>query len=685
MGKGRLVETGGLALTSAPTSTVGMTDKHGRRFRYGAYTGGPDPLAPPYDVRAAVDEVGDRLLAGDSLREALRDLLRRGASERRGLDDLQSLARRRRQELLRSGRLDGTLTRARALLDQALAAEREALESADDPLADFAKARLDALPDSTASAVRELADYDWTSKEAEQLFQQILDDLRNQVLDRQFSGLKDALSGNRDNPQAAAALRELLTDLNDLLAKHAAGTDTDDDFREFMSKHGEQLGGDPQNIDELIDQLARQAAAAEQLMRSLRPDQRAELADLLNQAMAEAGLSDLMTQLSQNLHQLRPDLGRGRSVRMTGSDELGYGDATQALGELSDLEALLDQFNGDPGDPLHNLDAIDVEAVERALGRRAADEVRQLAELERALRAQGWITNGPDGLTLSPKALRRLGATALRRIFADVSTAGRGQHDVRSAGAAGELTGSSRTWQLGDTQPIDVVRTVSNAILRTSGTPSTSGAVALAVEDFEVAETERRTGAAVALCVDLSYSMIAQGRWGPMKQTALALAHLVATQYPQDALQIIGFGRYAMSLSAAELAGIEPDYQQGTNLAHALALAGRHLRRHPGADPVVMVVTDGEPTAHLDEDGEAWFSWPPDPATIAATVREVDLLTRFGAVLNLVMLGDDPGLRRFIDAMARRSGGRVLTPELGKLGAYVIDDYVRARRGHRGR
>jgi uncharacterized protein with von Willebrand factor type A (vWA) domain len=198
-----------------------------------------------------------------------------------------------------------------------------------------------------------------------------------------------------------------------------------------------------------------------------------------------------------------------------------------------------------------------------------------------------------------------------------------------------------------------------------------------------VIETERRASAAVALCVDLSYSMIAEDRWGPMKQTALALAHLVATRFPQDALQIIGFGRYASRLSVEQLAGIEPDYVQGTNLQHALHLAARHLRRHSDGEPVVLVVTDGEPTAHLTETGQAHFSWPPARATITATVEEVDALTRFGAAINVFMLGEDAGLRRFMDAVARRNGGRVFTPSLDTLGTYVVSDYLQARRGRR--
>jgi len=272
-----------------------------------------------------------------------------------------------------------------------------------------------------------------------------------------------------------------------------------------------------------------------------------------------------------------------------------------------------------------------------------------------------------------------LGGTALRAAFADLSARRPGQHDLRDAGAAGEVTGASRPWTYGDGQPLDVVRTVSRAVLRSgSGVP-----VSLEVEDFEVVETERRASAAVALCVDLSYSMISEGRWGPMKQTALALSHLVATRFPQDALQIIGFGLSAAPLSQVELAAIEPEAQQGTNLQHALKLAARHLRKHSGSEPVVLVVTDGEPTAHIGPDGPT-FWWPPLRETIQATVLEVDQLTRYGASLNLFMLGEDPGLRRFVDAVARRSGGRVFTPSTEQLGCYVVSDYLRARRGRRG-
>jgi uncharacterized protein with von Willebrand factor type A (vWA) domain len=367
---------------------------------------------------------------------------------------------------------------------------------------------------------------------------------------------------------------------------------------------------------------------------------------------------------------------------MRGENPLGYGEAAGALQELADLDDLIDQLGQQHAGA--TLDDVDVETVERTLGSAAAADVQALQELERELERQGWLTRADGTLTLSPKALRRLGQTALRQVFEHLGSGKRGEHDIRDAGAAGEATGASRQWEFGDEQPLDVVRSVSNAVRRAAaGGPVGAGGVRMLAEDFEVVETERRASAVVALCVDLSYSMISEGRWGPMKETALALAHLVATRFPQDSLQIIGFGRYASKLSVEQLAAIEPDYVQGTNLHHALSIAGRHVRRHPDAEPVVLVVTDGEPTAHLTPDGSAFFDYPPSPMTISATVTEVDALTRYGAAINVFMLSEDPGLQRFVDAIAKRNGGRVFTPGLDRLGQYVVSDYLKSRRGRR--
>ncbi len=656
------------------------------RYRYGSWAGGVDPLAPPFDVRAAVDAIGRDVLAGASPRDALDRLLRRGLGERSGLDELRREVARRRREVERRGDLAGMISRVRRELDQAVLAEREFLAGRDDEGARLGELTLDALPSETAAAVRELADYQWRSDAGQRHYANALRMLREDVLDAQFAGLKRALSGS--DPTAMEALREMVADLNALLAAHARGEDTREQFQEFMDRHGELFPDQPRSVDELIDSLARRQAAAQRLLDSLSSEQRDELASLMAQAMQDLGLESEMSQLADNLRALRPGMFTGgRPARVFGAEPLGLSDAVGAVAELADLEALELQLAQDyPG---ASLDDVDVDALERQLPAAAARDLSALRELSRELERQGYVRAGPAGPALTPKALRRLGETALRRIFAHLDASGTGQHQDPASGGADERTGAFLPWLFGDERPIDAVRTVQNAVLRSAGRATTRGTddapagLRLDVEDFVVAETTRRTGAAVALCVDLSFSMVQQERWGPMKQTALALAHLVSTRFRQDALQIIGFDRMARPLTSLQLAGIEPEWVQGTNLQHALVLAGRHLHRHPDAEPVVLVVTDGEPTAHLDEAGLPVFQWPTTQATLRATMGEIDGLTRNGVPLNFFLLGEELGLARFIDSVARRNGGRVFTPQLGQLGAFVVADYLRARRGRR--
>jgi uncharacterized protein with von Willebrand factor type A (vWA) domain len=646
-------------------------------FRYGPWRGGPDPLRPPFDVRAAIDKIGHDVLSAGTVRDSLRDLMRRGVDGRGGLDRLVDKIRRLRAQARRRGELGGTLDQVRAALDQALATEREALAGSDTDDARLAELELDTLPDDVAGAVRGLDRYAWRSEEARAIFEAIKSMLQREVLDAQFAGMKQALES--PDPEAMQRVKDMLADLNSLLAAHARQEDTTDQFADFMERHGEFFPEQPETIEELIDALARREAAGRRLMASLSPEQREQLGQLLSQVLADADLASEMAQLADNLMALRPGLDREQAANMRpGGEQLGYSAAVEAVADLADLEALEVQLS--QGDRTSTLDEVDVDLLEKHLGREALSDLQALRDLERELEEQGYLTRGDEGLRLTPRAVRRLGQTALRRVFAQLDGSGRGDHDDHQTGAADEPTGLTRSWAFGDELPIDAPRTVSNA-LRRSGLTSTG--VALAVDDFEVIETERRISAAVALCVDLSFSMVHDGRWGPMKQTALALNHLMETRFRQDALQVIGFNRLAFRMTPVQLAEVEPDWMQGTNLQHALMLASRHLRGHPDAEPVVLVITDGEPTAHLTGGGEAYFHWPPTSETLRATIAEVDELTRRGATINTFMLGDEEGLARFVDALARRAGGRVFTPDISRLGEYVVADYLRSRRGRR--
>jgi uncharacterized protein with von Willebrand factor type A (vWA) domain len=651
-------------------------------YRYGRYVDGPDPLALSYDVRGALDEMGDAILAGADPADALQDLLRRGQGDRRGLDELLRRARERQREIRGRGRLDGILEQARALLDTAVGQERAELFPDPSDEARLRESNLDALPADTAQAIRQLADYDWRSAAARQTFEQLRDLLRSEVLDSQFRGMRQAMQN--PDPEAMQRVKDMLADLNQMLAADARGEHTQADFDEFMARHGEMFPDQPQNLEELVDSLISRMAAAERLLRSLSPEQREELAGLMASALDDAGLAAEMARLADTLRSRRPELDRADmagGVQMSGEEPLGLSDATSALAELADLAELEAALGQDyPG---ASLDDIDEEAVRRAFGRQAVDDVEALRRIERELERQGYLARSGGHLELTPKAVRRLGDTALRRIFADLSFGSRsGDHDQRDAGQAGELTGTTRAWEFGDEQPLDVPATVRNAVLR-GGRPAVGRAVKLSARDFEVAETERRTTAVVSLLVDLSYSMQLRGTWAAAKQTALALHALLRSKYPQDAVQVVGFSNYARELHETELAGLGWDMVQGTNLHHALLLAGRHIDKHPEHEPVVLIVTDGEPTAHLQRDGRSWFDWPPSPETLELTLAEVDKMTRRHAALNIFMLADDARLSAFVDNVARRNGGRVLQAAPEHLGEYVIRDFLRTRAGGR--
>ena len=654
-----------------------------RDARYGRYVGGPDPLAPPLDLSEALDAVSEGVMAGYSPQQSMREFLREGGRDQTGLDELAGRVRRRRRELMDRHHLGGTLDEVEQLLEQALLAERGQLarDTRMDPMdRTLREMTIENLPDSPAAAVGELAEYDWASTEAREKYQQIQDLLGREALDARFSGMKQALENATDADRAAAT--EMISDLTDLLDKHARGEGTAEDFERFMDKHGDAFPEQPRSVDELIDTLASRAAAAQRMLNSMTPEQREELMALSQQAFGSPELSEQLGRLDGLLQTLRPGEDWDGSRDFEGSEGLGLGEGAAVMAELGDLDRLAEQL-AQPGEsPLSELD---LEAVARHLGRDAAVSVQTLARLEQEMRDSGYLSRRPDGdLRLSPAALRKLGRSLLRDAARRLS-AGSGARETRAAGASGEQTGASRAWQFGDVESWDVPRTITNAITRSAGEGrEVSGGIRLLPEDIEVRETEARTRAAVVLLVDTSFSMAMEGRWVPMKRTALALHHLVSTRFRQDRMQLISFGRYAQTRSIENLLSLDAQYEAGTNLHHALLLAGRFFREHPTMQPVLLIVTDGEPTAHLLPGGEPWFAYPPDPETIRTTVDELDRVARSGAQTTFFRLGDDPGLSRFLDALARRAGGTVVAPEVDDLGAAVVDRFLHTRRGRPG-
>jgi uncharacterized protein with von Willebrand factor type A (vWA) domain len=649
-----------------------MAEKHRSRFK--RYDGG-DPLAAPVDLAEALDAIGEQVMGGASPERAMREFMRRGGRDQVGLDDLARRVQQRRRELTQRHNLDGTLQEVQKLLERAVLEEKKQLArdvNMDDLDRSFAEMRLENLPASTSAAVSELKDYEWQSRQAREDYEKIQKLLGQELLDQRFAGMKQALEGATDEDREA--IGEMLNDLNELLEKRNRGEDTEQDFADFMEKNGQYFPENPQNLDELLDAMAKRSAAAQRMFNSMTPEQQQELMELSASAFGSPSLMRSLAQLDQNLQSLRPGEDWNGSSDFSGDDPLGLGDATGVMQDLADLDQLADQlaqaYDG------ARMDDIDLDAISRQLGDQAAVDARTLRELEKALRNEGTLRRDSNGrLQLTPKAMRQLGKSLLKDVATRMSSRA-GRRETRNAGSAGDLTGGSRPWEFGDTEAWDIPRTILNGVQRRL---SGEAGRMIEVDDIEIVETEARSQAAVALLVDTSFSMAMDGRWIPMKRTALALHTLIKSRFRGDDLVLIGFGRHAEVMDIEQLTALDSYWDKGTNLHHALLLANRHFRKHPNAQPVLLIVTDGEPTAHLESSGDVFFSYPPHPVTIERSVQELDNSARLGAQTTFFRLGDDRGLARFVDSMARRAHGRVVAPELDDLGAAVVDSYLGTR------
>jgi uncharacterized protein with von Willebrand factor type A (vWA) domain len=644
------------------------------RSVYGPFRGGADPLAPLVDSGTGVDELGERILQGKSVQEAIRDLMRTGSKGRKGLEQMYRQIQERYENARQSGSMNGLLDDLHAMLAEAIEAERSALFPDPSDSARFAETILDALPSDVPNAMKELDQYQWRSALAEKIYGDMKERLKSDVIDQQFKDMSDALKDLAD-PEKNAAMAAMMQDLNKLLSDHRAGEATQEDYEKFIDKHREFFPNSPETLDEFIDELARQSAAMDRMLASMTPEQREELSAAMQQMYSEMGLSDEMAKLSENLKALRPEFSRKRGTPLNGDSPSSLSDATRALAEMGDLESLARQMG--EADETGMASEIDLDLVERVLGRVGRDEFEAMQQLQRVLQEQGFVLQDEESLVLSAKAVRRIGQSALAEVFKHLDSTARGEHQMHKEGKSGEVTGTHRRWSFGDDGSIDVIRTVQNATARRLATGEKT---VLHPDDFDVAETENLTKAAVVLLVDQSYSMYMNQTWGAAKTMALALHSLSSTKYPFDALQVISFSNVARVVNPIEIPDLQASQIPGTNLQHALMLAGKFLDKHPGSQRIVMVVTDGEPTAHLDNYGQPYFNWPPDYETIELTVMAIDEMTRRKVPITWFRLGDDPGLERFLDLMARRNGGRVLSTDSNNIGEYVISDYVNKRR-----
>ena len=688
--------------------------------RYRAWDGSQD--VPDLSADEIVDALADDLLEHGDLSEALRDLMDRGIqtgdpsrNDMRGLRDILDRIRDRRRELLKEGQLSDPLADVRQRLDEIVEQERAGVQrrldetepgfepprlgsedgapavadaapaAAPDPqlqrmLRGIAAKRLDsldALPPDVGSRVRALQDYDFIDGDARQRFESLLEELRRSMLDRLSQGLADAVKSMR--PEDLEPQREMVRDLNQLLSRRAQGDEPSQaEVDGFLAKHGAFFPG-AQTLDDVIDQLADRMAAMQSLMRSLSPEQRQELQDTLDALLRDDRLKWDLAQLAANLDQVLPG-GLGERVRFTGDQPLGLEGALQQLGRLQALDQLEAQLDGagGPGD-LGEIDRADVHDL---LGPDAARDLDALEDLADRLERAGYLERDGDRLELTPRGHRRIGQKVLDELFARLHRDAFGAHRLANAGHGGERDETSKPFEFGDPFHLDLRSTLGNALRREENAPGrrpAATAIRLRPDDFEVYRTEHTTSASTVLLIDMSRSMLLRNCYLAAKKVAIALDTLIRTEYPRDNLSIVGFAYYARELRPEQLAELSwHTYEYGTNLQHGLLLARRILARSRSANKEIVVITDGEPTAHF-EDGQVEFSYPPTRRTIRETLREVVRCTKDGITINTFMLERSPALTDFVGYVTELNKGRAFYAEPEHLGEYVLVDFVQRR------
>jgi uncharacterized protein with von Willebrand factor type A (vWA) domain len=621
------------------------------------------------DLQQVLDELSEDVLGGFGTDWSLQNLLRRGLpGTLPGLEDLRRRLRQAREQAARRTGLAGPLTEARRRLNEIVELEKAALSAAEGDDARLKETALDLLPESLSKAIDELRRYEFESPEAQTRFDALVDDLRKDILDSHFKNLTGSMRSL--TPEQIERVKDMLAELNDMIDARERGDPYD--FDGFMSRYGDLFPWNPHDLDELLEGLARRAAAMSRMLAAMTPEQRRELQELAEGLMGDMDLAFQMDRLSRSMRSLSP--GPQWDEPIEGSDEpMPMSQTLDAIERIGELEELEQQVSGDYAGA--TLDDIDEERLRRALGEDAVRDLRRLKEIERMLEEAGVMVRRHGKLELTARGARLIGERSLTGIMDRIRRVP--THRARGAGLA-EATGQTRPWSFGDEEDISVQRTLYNAVTRSG--PRTP--VKLEAQDFEIVETETRPRAATALLLDLSFSMPLRGHWVPAKRMALALHALIEGKYPQDSFYLVGFSDYARRMEPPDLATAGWERVHGTNMQHAFLLAQRLLAEDPRPIKQVIMVTDGEPTAHL-EDGYAFFNWPPLPETIEKTLREALRLARSGISINVFMLEDAPGLIEFMDRLAGLTGGRVFPTTSSDVGSFVIRDYVGGRAARR--
>lgn len=667
-------------------------------YRYSQWDGTQQVFEPTEDQ--IMEEMADDLMNHGDVMRSLRSLFQRGmqgefGQRMQGMRDMLDRLRNRRQERLEQYNLDSVMDELKERLDKVIetertgidrrldearqqmaqstpeeAADREQLMKMLEDRAARNRETLDNLPPNLGGAVKELTEYDFMDPDAQGQFQELLDMLKQRMMENTFQNMRQQLQNM--SPQDMAALREMLKDLNQMLQDRMQGQEPD--FQGFMDKHGEMFGDNPpQDLDELMERLQQQMAQAQSLMDSMSPEMSQELQEMMQQAMDPETLNEMM-QLSAMMNQLYPPDDLANRYPFMGEDPLTYDEAMELMGQLQNMDELERQIQQTM--QRGNIQDLDPDTVGDLVDEESRRSLEQLQRIAKMLEEAGYVARRGDRLELTPKGIRRIGQKAMKDVFAQMKRDRLGNHELYLRGAGGDHTGETKTYEFGDNFDIHLERTVRNALLRDgSGVP-----IKLTPADFEVHRTEHMTQASTVLLLDQSRSMGLYGSFQSAKKVAMALASLIRSQFPRDRFYIVGFSDYALELKEEELPQVSwNDWVSGTNMHHAFLLSRKLLSKDKTGTRQIIMVTDGEPTTHLEGD-RAYFSYPPSYRTIQETLKEVKRCTQDGITINTFMLESSSYLIDFVDKMMRINKGRAFYSTPQKLGEYVLVDYVSNRK-----
>lgn len=656
------------------------------RFRYSPWDGTQKGFE--LDALSVMEELTDDLLYHGDLNAALRRALQEGFEDRsgeriQGMREILEQLKARREETLDRFDLGGVYDEIAEGLKEVVQSERDEIErqhqrdlasgdSRRQELAEQTSAErqieLDMLPNDLAGQVKGLESHDFVSAEAEQRFQELMEQLREQIMQQYLEDLGGAVDGM--SPEDMARMKDMMAALNNMLEQRANGEEPD--FDAFMNEFGDFFPENPKNLDELLEIMARRMAAAQAMLNSMTPEQRAQMQSLSEQLMEDMDLKWQADQLGRNLRDAFPDMGWESSYDFQGGDPLDMASAMEAMADLGDMDQIQEMLGGNPQPGA--LNEIDLDRVGELVGPEAARSLERMSEITELLTEAGLVEQKEGRLELTPAGLRRLGQNALAELFGSLDKDRLGGHQQENLGIGHERAYQTKAYEYGDPFNLNINSTIRNAILRGETAP-----VRLSPDDFEIDQTEQTVKVSTVLMLDLSLSMPMRDNFLPAKKVAMALHSLISMQYPRDYMGLVGFSETARILTAAQLPEVSWDFVYGTNMQHGFKLARQLLARETGTKQILMI-TDGEPTAHINRFGEPEFHYPPVRETVDATLMEVKRCTQESIRINTFMLDPDPGLQQFVESLTKLNQGRAFFTSPENLGDFVLVDFVQQRR-----